>query len=959
MTNPPRSRRAAAFLALSALVVGTIGTALALSAPTSAAKDATAVPANAQRFFALTGGGGGGSKVPPGARLAGGASPASAADNLDAQVTPQGWKIDPAGTQVSTLRFPLGLSVAADQQSMIVSADSGGPQGLQLIDGSTLLPTTTPAANLFVGVATTPDGRVFASGGNADRVFRFRQAGKVIVNQDATEQEIFPAHNAENAVIQRGLPASPVGDGLTVPSYPGGSVLDGHYLYVAGTLSEASSATDPCKRSQACSRVTVIDTDLNGGLGAVVGRVRVGLDAFGLALDAGRKRLYVSNWADEAGPYFGSAGGSVSTIDISNPTQPVELGAVQVGHHPVALQLNDTKTKLFVANSNDDTISVLDVSTTGLPSVTTTESVHVLGGDLVGAHPDAFALSPDGSRLFVALAGLNAVQVLDGHTAAPLGDGPTYIPTGYYPSALAVTGTGANYRLWVANAKGDGPGPGANSSVFVNGSRTQGSVSVIDLKPSTNFTAWTGKVQKNDQLDRGSADPCSRLAGIKPSEVLCPPGGPGTSPIKHVLYIVAENKTFDQYYGDLDRDKYDADPSWLLYGRPVTTNQHALADRFNLSDRFYSDAEVSVTGHSWTKGAIATDHNEKTWEADYDQGIRGTHGGGDPLRPTVSGPAGGQIADADDELQDPENGYIFENFLRHGVQVPSDNPAPGVPSMAIYGEGSSREAGAALDAYHVPGWKDGDIQYFDTCRADTFVTGSSPNGPAPDHKADAYFADCQGRTLPDAFNLKHWTDVKTATGKDVMPNFMYMSLPVNHTVGTNLGSPTPASMVADNDFAIGMIVDALSKSPFWGSTAVFITQDDTQLSGDHVSPNRDFLLTVSPWAKPGANHQWGSMGSLLRTIEQIFGLPAMNIYDQLALPQHGAFVEKLNDVGDAAKYDVLRPLIPFALNEPGAVGQQLSAKLDFSTYDKIDEGILNAILYADARHTPLRLPKGD
>src|SRR5204862_304804 len=190
--------------------------------------------------------------------------------------------------------------------------------------------------------------------------------------------------------------------------------------------------------------------------------------------------------------------------------------------------------------------------------------------------------------------------------------------------------------------------------------------------------------------------------GIRVSQVLCPPRGT-TSPVKHVIYIVTENKTFDQYFGDLTSGGYDADPSWVLYGQPVTTNHHALANRFSLGDRFFSDAEVSVTGHSWTSGAIATEHNERTWQADYDNGIRGTHGGG------------------------------------------------------------------------------------------------------------------------------------------VMPNFIYMSLPVNHTLGTNLGSPTPASMVADNDYAIGLIVDALSKSPFWESTVVMQAEDDTQLAGDHISPLRTYL----------------------------------------------------------------------------------------------------------------------
>src|SRR5207302_3662724 len=149
-------------------------------------------------------------------------------------------------------------------------------------------------------------------------------------------------------------------------------------------------------------------------------------------------------------------------------------------------------------------------------------------------------------------------------------------------------------------------------------------------------------------------------------------------------------------------------------------------DRYSLGDRFFSDAEVSVTGHSWTSGAIATDHNEKTWQADYDNGLRGTHGGGDPLRPSVGSPiADKAIADADDELQDPEGGYIFEAFKRAGAQPPSDDPA--ALTMAIYGERTARSSGN-MDTYKAPNWKDGDIQYFDNCRADQFITGETGGG---------------------------------------------------------------------------------------------------------------------------------------------------------------------------------------------------------------------------------------
>ena len=254
-----------------------------------------------------------------------------------------------------------------------------------------------------------------------------------------------------------------------------------------------------------------------------------------------------------------------------------------------------------------------------------------------------------------------------------------YIPTGWYPSALTVTGTRDHYRLWVANAKGMGPGPGLNGSVFLQGSKSDGTLSAIDLPVSpAQVTSWSGQVRANDHLDRvPAAGSCAPAAGVTVSEVLCPPGG-GKSPIDHVVYIVTENKTFDQYFGDINltgghglRRRSRPSPSTATRSRRTSTpSPRSTAS----SDRFFSDAEVSVTGHSFTSGGIATDHNELTWPADYDQGIRGNRTGGDPLRPSLVGPAGGLVQKAEADLQDPKGGYIFEAFKAAGATPPSDTP---------------------------------------------------------------------------------------------------------------------------------------------------------------------------------------------------------------------------------------------------------------------------------------------
>jgi hypothetical protein len=765
---------------------------------------------------------------------------------------------------------------------------------------------------------------------------------------------VFPLH-AERDKNMGDASILPAGDGIRVTGYPGHSVLGGNLLYIAGTLSETSgTANDACPGGQAaCGRVTILDTTT----GTVLGRAPAGLDVYGVAVDQARQRVYASNWADQAGR-GGAGGGTVSVIDAAKPAAAHEIAAIGVGHHPSAIQLSADKTRLFVANTNDDTITVLDVGG-DRPHVVRSQSVKPLPGVPVGAHPDAFALSPDGNLLFVALAGMNAVEVLDGRTGGRLAGQPRYIATGFYPSALTVTGDARHYKLWVANAKGRGPGQGPNGSVFSDGVNTGGSVNVVDLPASgAQERKWTQAVYENDEISEMTVDPCSSHTGVRVSQVLCPADG-GRSPIKHVLYIVTENKTFDQYFGDLDPTTYDAAPYWTLYGQAVTSNHHAMAARWSLADRFFSDAEVSVTGHSWTSGAIATDHNEKIWPTDYEDGVRGNHGGGDPHKPG----AGQQLGNkADDTLQDPQDGYVFEAFKKAGAVTP-DKAAPDRLSMAIYGERTARTSGN-MDGYKAPAWKDGDIAYFDTCRAVQFITGKvngDPNtskdiGPSLPELGAPTMADCENRSLPGQFNLKHWQDVYKATGKDVMPNFIYMSLPVNHTLAANLGSPTPASMVADNDYAIGLITEALSKSPFWASTVIMQTEDDTQAAGDHVSALRDYLQVSGPLAKPGPNHQWGSMPSLLRTIETIFRVKPIALTDRLALPQHEAFLAAVPAKLDLTPYTAVRPAVPFALNGPGTPGQAASIAMDWSTYDRINEATVNAILYAIGKGWPLKLP---
>ena len=520
-------------------------------------------PGGPQRFLAVTGGNlrTSFSKVEEvGEQAADARDVACTARNGKVAALPNGWCLSPAGRQIDVLRFPLGVTPTSNGK-VVVSSDSGGVQGLTVIDQQSLDTTQTTAGNLFVGVAETKDHRVYAAGGNADRVFRYRFAGDRLASQDVTQTATAPVGNALNGVTGRlplGGQSVPAVDGIAVSSYPGALLSWGDYVLAAGTLSEASNGACP-DRQPACGRVSVLDSRTD----AVVGRVALGLDPYAMAVDPVRKLLYVTNWADEAGR--GAGQGTVSTVDLSNPLRPRELSVTPVGHHPAAVVLSADRSHLFVANTNDDSLSVLDV--TGTPRVLATESLRPVQGAPVGAHPDALVLSPDGATLFVALAGLNAVEVRDGRTGARVAGRPVYLPTGWYPSALAVTGTAVHYKLWVTNAKGIGPGPGYNASIFANGTNTTGStngtVSAIDLPASADATnRWTAAVMANDRFDTADVSPCASGRGVVISQVLCPPAG-RQSPLRHIVYVVTENKTYDQYFGDLPQgpNGYRADPT--------------------------------------------------------------------------------------------------------------------------------------------------------------------------------------------------------------------------------------------------------------------------------------------------------------------------------------------------------------------------------------------------------------
>ena len=514
---------------------------------------------------------------------------------------------------------------------------------------------------------------------------------------------------------------------------------------------------------------------------------------------AGGSSLYVSDWGDS----------TVSIIDLS-VSPPVRRSALLVGPHPSALALRGSE--LLVALAGADGVARVDLAT---GQVREQLSVALAPHAPPGSDPNALTLSPDGHTLYVAMAGSNAVAVVrlgaKGMRVAGL------IPAGWYPSAVAASADGRT--LYVANGKGTGSG--ANTDGTYIGNVITGSVSIIPVPDSARLRRYTNEVY--------ALSPFSNAR-------LRPPVQPSQRPpeLKHVVYIIRENRTYDQVFGDVARGNGDA--RLAIFDNAVTPNAHAIANRWVLFDNFYVNGEVSADGHEWTDRAFAGDYNEKTWPQIYSNRREWDLTSGE-------------------DLANPGGRYLWDAALRRGLWVVNFG------EMTESGEGDSAATAPArtniaglkdITAANYPGFV---LAISDTTRARLF--------------ADSVTSwDRQGR----------------------FPDLVILWLPRDHTLGRQPSRPTPRAMVADNDLALGLIVERLSISPAWPSLAVFAVEDDAQNGPDHVDAHRSVLLVTSPYSRRDAvDSTFYTTASVLRTIEEILGLAPLSQYDAAAAPLWNAF----------------------------------------------------------------------
>ncbi|MDB5250710.1 MAG: phosphoesterase [Segetibacter sp.] len=666
----------------------------------------------------------------------------------------------------------------------------------------------------------------------------------------------------------------------------------------------------------------------------IVWTAATGVAPFGLyIIDS---KAYVTNWAgpivadttsENAGTPWGRAytdpatgatrQGNLSIIDTKNGSA---INQLQLGLHPNAIVGSGDNRFLYVTNGNSDFVSVIDVNN---EQVIDSIAVGLFSKHNVyyGSSPNGLLVDSTGTRLYVANGLDNAIAVIKlGKKVSVKGIGKTeimgYIPTEAYPSGIALV----NQHLYVTNleAKGARVQSEPKDLKRLNGKpvnaysihKQLASLSIIAVPGKNELKSYTEQVKSLNLFNRIALTNLPARKNVAPKPVPERIGEP--SVFKHVIYIIKENKTYDQVFGDIKQGRGDAE--LCIYGENITPNQHKLAADFSLMDNYYASGKSSAEGHQWTDAAMVSDYvqkNVRAWFRSY------------PHRQT-------------DALVYNKTGFIWNNALDHGKTV------------RVYGEACTTIYDKKLK------W----IDFYNKLMNKESVALKNTSTIARLRPIiSPEFPDCDNISFPDQLRadifLKEWKHFENQPG-DQLPELMVLSLPNNHTAGTSPGFPVPKAMVADNDLALGRIIDAITKSRFWDSTVVFVTEDDSQSGWDHISSYRTTGLVISKYSTLQKTvHTNYNQTSMVRTIEQILGIPPMNVIDASALPMFDCFTNKKTDY----TYHFVPNKVP--LNEMNKQLSQLKGKSLYfaklsanSVFNEIDGGEddkMNQVLWFDAK----------
>ncbi len=751
---------------------------------------------------------------------------------------PNGWRLSPAGTHVDIGELPLNTDLSPDGRTAIITNDGTSRHSISVVDLDRWEVTDTMTIpKAWLGIKFVDDGKKFiVSGGNDNCVRMYRlQSGKAVKDDTISVGLPWP----KEKIWLGGLDVDPASS----------------FAYVAGK--------ENCR---------LYELDLN--LKTVRRSVLLPSIPYGVLFDRHARGIWVSLWG----------GSSVVRVDAATLTI---ADSFRVGDHPSAMELSLDGSRLWVTNSNHNTVSVIDIAGRKVVETLTTALSPQAPP---GSTPNALAVDNARQRLYVANADNNCLAVFD-ISVPGRSRSIGFIPVGWYPTSVSVRpGTG---ELLVTNGKGftsranpRGPNPTVRTKEeqYI-GSMFRGSLSRIPPPDDTALAAYSARVYQNSRY----TDKRSQQPGNDPTNPIPAATGPavpgGSSPIKYVFYVIKENRTYDQVFGDLPQG--NGDPKLCLFPEQVTPNLHALVKEYVLLDNFYADAEVSADGHNWSMGAYATDYTEKTWPTQY------------------GGRGGEYVYEGGAPIVFPSSGYLWDNCQRNGKSyrtygefmfnpvTPGDSGQPAMPSLA----------GHVAPFYR--GW---DLAYSDVDRVKSW--------------------------------MKEFEEYER-TGD--LPQFQIVKLPNDHTEGTRSGSLTPRAFVAQNDLAVGMLIERISHSRFWKESAIFIVEDDAQNGPDHVDAHRTEALVISPYARRGAvDSELYSTSSMVRTMELILGMPPLTQYDAAATPMYASFMA----TPDLTPY-TCRPARHdlFERNPDKAVGQLRSNELDFSIQDAIPDVELNEIIW--------------
>ncbi len=773
-------------------------------------------------------------------------------------INSHGWFLTPAGKQVRLGDRPYGLAMSSDGKTLLVSNDGQSTQSLMVIDRTTgtvvqTIPYKAPES-LYIGVGFSPDSKhAYASAGGNNKIRVFDVRGQQLTETNS---------------IKLPLPKTP--QGKDTNPYPAGLAIsaDNNNLYVADNLADSMSIVDLAK-------------------GTVTATIPVGHNPYTVMLSKDQKYAYVSNWGDV----------TVSVIDLSVAKV---VQTISVGTHPNAMALNPKNNELYVANADSDTISIIDTKTN---KVLRTIDLAPYPGAKEGSSPNALVVSPDGENLYVANATNNDIAVIClKQKDKVIG----LIPTAWYPTGIIISPDGKQLNVINAKGLGAGPNPGGPNpyrepesppNQYI-GSMIQGSLSMINVGDYQQLKKYTQQVIQNNGFDEGSK---IRVAG-QPQENVIPLHRGEASPIKHVIYVIKENRTYDQVFGNLG--KGNGDPSLDLFGEESAPNQRELARRFVTLDNFYADSEVSADGWNWSVGALANTYVQKNWPQNYSGRNRP---------------------------------YEFEG----GNYATS----PGTNSQ---------------DAFIWNKFSDADISYrnygfrvFKGKVAANPTTGKTTE-PRLQANTDLKYAGFD-LTIKDQSRIDEWLkEFRNYEAKGNLPTVELVRLPNDHTAGTKAGAPKPRAYVADNDLALGRLVDTVSHSRYWSSTAIFVVEDDAQNGTDHVDAHRTVALVISPYTQTGkVDSTFYSTVSMLRTMEQIVGISPMTQFDAAATPMLNSFTNQAN----LTPYKFRVPTQSLAQNnQANAPLAAQTDSIDFSQEDRAPEQLLNEMIWKSVKGNDSEMP---